>query len=100
MFHLVCLKLMTATMKVGGKEHLVSTLIIVDRIGEGSRITDMANEIGGDIVQMSMSFWVKQVAKILQRTTGFDHEILRITDNNSLKYIKNSIAKVELRDFI
>ncbi len=87
-------------MEMGKKTHFMSTLIIVDRIGEGSRITDIASTIGGNIIQMSMSFWVKEVAQILKKTTDFDHDILRMTNKNSLHYIRDSINSVELKDFI
>ena len=86
--------------KRGRQTHYMSTLIIVDRIGERSRITDMANEIGGDIVQMSMSYWVKEVADILRKTTGFSHEILNMSDHESLVFIKDAIKNVELKNFI
>jgi len=87
-------------MKLGRHKHYMSTIIIVDRIGEGSRINEMANEIGGNIVQMSMSYWVKEVANILQEKTGFDHKILSLHDNESLKYVKSKISKVDLKKFI
>jgi CfrBI-like restriction endonuclease len=87
-------------MKLGRQKHYMTTLIIVDRIGEGSRITDMANEIGGNIVQMSMAFWVRDVAKILHETTGFKHDIRNMNDRDSLRFIKESMKKVELRNFI
>ena len=86
-------------MELGRQTHFMTTLIIVDRIGEGSRISDMATEIGGNIVQMSMSFWVEEVAQILNDNTGFNHEILKMTDKDSLKFIRDSVAGVELRNF-
>ena len=89
-----------AEMEVGRQTHFMSTLIIVDRIGEGSRIAEIASEIGGNIIQMSMSFWVKEVAQILKQTAGFEHEILKMTDKESLKYIRDSVAKIELKNFI
>jgi hypothetical protein len=84
----------------GAEKHYMSTLIIVDRIGEGSRIVEMAKDIGGNIVQMSMSFWVKEVAGILSETTGFKHEILDMDSNESLCFIKSSMKLVNLKDFI
>ena len=87
-------------MQLGRQKHYMSTLIIVDRIGEGSRITSMANAIGGNIVQMSMAFWVRDVAKILHETTGFKHDISNMNDLYSLRFIRESMKNVELRNFI
>lgn len=87
-------------MELGRKTHFMSTLIIVDRIGNGSRIKEMAKEIGGNIIQMSMSYWVKEVASILKDSTGFDHKILKMSDKESLAFIKKSMSKVDLKKFI
>lgn len=87
-------------LEYGAEKHYISTLVIVDRIGEGSRITEMAKNIGGNIVQMSMAFWVKEVAVILAETTGFEHEILNMSNNQTLQFVKDSMEKVNLKDFI
>jgi len=85
--------------ELGSEQYFVSTIIIVDRIGERSRIINMANSIGGNIVQMSMSFWVKQVAQILQEITDFSHPILSMSNNESLQLIRSSMKKINLKSF-
>lgn len=87
-------------LELGGEKHFISTLIIVDRIGERSRITEMAKEIGGNIVQMSMALWVREVAQILHEKTDFNHEIIMMNDNDSLKFIREKMQKVNLKCFI
>lgn len=87
-------------MERGRQTHFMSTLIIVDRIGNRSRISEMARKIDGHIIQMSMSYWVKEVANILNETTGFDHGILRMSDEESLSFIKSSMKEVNLKEFI
>lgn len=78
----------------------MSTIIIVDRIGEGSRITELAKRIDGNIVQMSMNFWVREVAQILQNKVGFKHEILKLTNEESIKYIQSKMKQTDLGKFI
>ena len=46
------------------------TVIIVDRIADGSRIVDLAELIDGQIVQMSSSLWVKDLGEILSASCG------------------------------
>lgn len=87
-------------MEHGGRTHYVSTIIVVDRIGTRSRIKEMAKEINGHIVQMSMSFWVKQVAQILKETLGFKHDILTMSDENTIEFIKKQMVNVDLKAFI
>ncbi|KAF0237383.1 MAG: putative restriction [Prolixibacteraceae bacterium] len=87
-------------MEFGRQLHFMSTIIVVDRIGEGSRITDLAKRIDGNIVQMSMNYWAKEICNILKKNVGFDHKILKMTNEESLKFISTEIKKIDLNSFI
>lgn len=87
-------------MEFGRSRHFMSTIVLVDRIGEGSRIKDLAKAIEGNIVQMSMTFWVKEVAEILKNTTGFRHKILKMSNEESLDYIRDEMTNIDLRQFV
>ncbi len=89
-----------AEMKHGKGNYFMKTLIIVDRVGEGSRIFNQAEEIGGTIVQMSMAYWVKEVAKIISASTKFEHDILKMTDSDSIQYIKDKMQDMDLKKFM
>ena len=54
-------------MDFGRQLHYMSTIVILDRIGQNSRIKELASAINGEIVQMSMSYWVKEIAQILKK---------------------------------
>ena len=54
----------------------MATIILVDRIGKNSRIEQLAQVIGGNIVQMSASYWPQQVARVLHEALGFEHELV------------------------
>lgn len=88
-----------SVMEYGKKKHNMQTIVLIDRIGAGSRIQDMAKEINGHIVQMSMSFWVKEVASILADSVGYKHEILKLSNEESIDYINKQIELVNLNDF-
>ncbi len=47
----------------GRSKYYMATFIIVDRIGERSRIEALAKKIDGTIIQMSMAFWPQVLAK-------------------------------------
>ena len=78
----------------------MSTIILVDRIGARSRITNMAEKIDGNIIQMSMTYWVKEVAVILHKRMGFSHDLLNLSEEESVKYIKKHMKKIDLKHFV
>ena len=51
--------------EMGGVNHYMHTFIIVDRVGRRSRIVDLAEEVGGTIIQMSASDWGKTLGDCL-----------------------------------
>lgn len=87
-------------MDFGRQKHFMSTIIIVDRIGEGSRIVELARKIDGSIVQMSMTYWVKEVALILHKRLKFDHPLVSMDNEKSLEFIKQQMKLVDLNGFI
>lgn len=87
-------------MEFGRKLHFMSTIIVVDRIGEGSRINELAKRIDGNIVQMSMNYWVREICQILKKTIGYNHKILQLSNEESLEYISNEMQRINLNDFI
>lgn len=46
-------------LEMGGVDHFMHTFIIVDRVGAGSSIPDLAEQIDGTIIQMSANNWVQ-----------------------------------------
>lgn len=87
-------------MEPGKQRHFMATIILVDRIGERSRIAELAQKIDGNIVQMSMTFWAREVAEILRKKIGFKHEILRLPLDESIPYIQHSMQHLDLKQFI
>jgi hypothetical protein len=85
--------------EIGRQKHYMSTIILVDRIGAGSRITEMAEEIDGNIIQMSMTYWVKEVVAILHKRMGFSHELLKLSGEESIEYIKTHMESMDLKQF-
>lgn len=87
-------------MEHGRQNHYMSTIIIVDRIGEKSRIVDMANAIDGNVVQMSMAYWVKDVCKILKERIHFKHRVLNISNEKFREYISKQMKIMNLSQFL
>ena len=87
-------------MEHGNQKHNMSTIVIVDRIGKGSRIVEMAQQINGYIVQMSMTNWVKEICDILNQTIDFEHPLLDMNETQALKFISTKMGKIDLQKTI
>lgn len=85
---------------LGRSTYYMATIILVDRIGGNSRIETLAREVGGAIVQMSASFWVRQVVQVLNESLGFDHALLTMNDDQVEAFLREQIRQVPLEDFI
>lgn len=85
---------------LGRSKFFMATIILVDRIGANSRIERMAEEVQGTIIQMSSGYWPKQVAQVLSGTFGYRHELTRMSDGETEKYLQKAMQKVPLEDFI
>jgi len=86
--------------ELASRKWYLATIIIVDRIGKNSRIEKLAQKVGGSIVQMSMSYWPKQVARELNKAVGYSHKILTLSDESFERYIRREIQKVPLEKLI
>ncbi len=82
------------------KPFFMATIIIVDRIGERSNIRELARKVGGRIVQMSASYWPREVARLLHERFGFEHELIDMEQNRIEDYLRERLEHVPLESFI
>ncbi|MCW5852077.1 MAG: hypothetical protein KIT87_18535, partial [Anaerolineae bacterium] len=85
---------------LAGSQWYVSTIIIVDRIGANSRISRLAESVGGTIVQMSMGYWPQQVARDLHRVLGYEHPLVNMDQAEIGEFLKKAMLQVPLEDII
>lgn len=87
--------------EIANVSYYMSTIIIVDTIGKSSRVEELAKDIGGDIVQMSGSYWVKQVATLIKNTLeGYDHPILKLSDSEIEDFLIQELNKIDVLKFL
>jgi len=84
----------------GKRKFYMATIIIVDRIGERSRIRELAQKIDGVIIQMSMGTWPQQVAKELARRVGYKNRICDMSRSDLESYISDKIKDAPLEQFL
>ena len=87
-------------MERGGTNHYTSTIILVDNIGENSRISTLAKEIDGIILQMREHYWVYKLALTLKSKCDYHAEILNDSMENSIHYIDEKMKHIDIREFL
>jgi hypothetical protein len=85
---------------LGRSTYYMATIILVDRVGANSRIETLAQEVGGTIIQMSASYWPRQVAQVLQKTIGFKHPLVGMDDEQTENFLRQQIQSAPLQEFI
>ncbi len=86
--------------ELGRSTWYMATIIIVDRIGEGSKIKELAKRADGDIVQMSLAYWPQEVAKILHERMGFQHPLVSMPRSEIGDYLAQEMIRVSLDEFL
>lgn len=87
--------------EIKGSRWYMATIIIVDRLPKDGRIERMAKEVGGEIVQMSASFWPQVVANLLQENLGgYKHELATMEQSVIEEYLRDKLKTVPLESFI
>lgn len=85
---------------LGHSKWYMATIILVDRIGEKSRIEQLARKLGGSIIQMSMGYWPQEVAKVLKEALGYRHSLASMSHSEIGSYLKRQIPNVPFEKFI
>lgn len=86
--------------EVGRSKWYMATIILVDRIGQKSRIEGLARRIDGTILQMSLAYWPQQLADVLRKRVGLQHELVGMPESKVQKYLRRRMSDVPLDTFL
>lgn len=86
--------------EIGRQHYFMASFIIVDRIGRGSRIPEIAKQVDAAVIQMSMSYWVRLLAQELEKRTGYKLELANMPDESVEGYLKIKLAEVPIEQFV
>lgn len=87
--------------EIAGKKHAMSTIVIVDRIGDRSKITTLAKVIEGQILQMSDSAWVIKLASLISQRFNTVNLLENIKSPTELEdWLRYKIKDVNLEELI
>jgi CfrBI-like restriction endonuclease len=84
--------------ELGRQKYSMAAIIIVDRIGAGSRIETLAKAINGHIVQMSGAYWPIKVAMFLKDTLGYQDKMLEQNERTIDDYLKDKIKDIGIEE--
>ncbi len=88
-------------MERNGSVSKTVTIILVDKIGKGSRIESMAKNIDGHIIQMSGTYWVHKLAETIKAAYPFyKNPILSMSNESSLGYLRERMSGIDLSAFL
>lgn len=83
----------------GGKV-LSTTFIIVDRLPKTGKTEAAAARIDAEIIQMSMQYWVRDLARKLGARFGIEHQLQRLDNGEVGPYLDVRLATISVQDFL
>lgn len=86
-------------MEFGSRKFNMGVIILIDKLGKGSRTETMARSINGHIIQMCQKSWLKEVVKVLHDECGFKHNILNMSPKEIDDFITEEAQKVDIKQF-
>jgi len=86
--------------EIGRQHYYMATFILVDRIGKESKIVERATDIGGTVIQMSMSYWPRVLAQEMKRQVGYESPIAKMTDSQIKDDIGDFVHKISYESFL
>lgn len=86
--------------EIKGARWYMATIVIVDRLGKGSRVEELARQIGGSVVQMSASYWPQEVARLLKQAFDFEHPLVSMEQSQIEDFLKVKLQEVPIESFL
>lgn len=87
--------------EIAGESHEMSTIVIVDTIGENSKVRKLAEDIEGAIVCMSDKNWVSQLSQLVSNRLNIEDLLADITTHEELEcFFRKKIEPIDLEELI
>lgn len=86
--------------EISGKRYEMSTIVIVDTLGEKSKARELAKKIEGEIICMSDPNWVLELAAQVSEKLSIDNPLKDVLAENLENYISEKLKTVDLNRLI
>lgn len=87
-------------MELSGNKDSSVTFIIVDRLPSTGKTEKAAEKIGAEIIQMSMQYWPRNLAKRLGERLNIKHALQTMPDNKIRDYLNAKLVNMPVQDFL
>lgn len=87
-------------MQLGHERYFLNTIVIADRIGERSRVREMAREVEGRVVTMTTPYWPREVARHLNKLYGFRHPLLGMDEKEMEQYMRAKLQTAPISRYL
>lgn len=86
--------------QIGGISHDMSTIIIVDTVGENSDLFNKADRVNGHVLQMKNRDWTIEFSRTLCKIMDISHELsaMKLSDLDS--YFERKLKDIDMSKFI
>ncbi len=74
--------------------------IIVDRLPKTGKTQKAADAIDAEIIQMSMGYWVRELAQKLTVRFGAEYELEEIPDEKLRDFLNERLATIPVQEFL
>jgi len=88
------------TAEAGERKVASSTFVIVDRLPATLKTKDLAKEIGAEIIEMSMQYWPRELARRLGQRFEFKHELQKMQDSKMSEYFIQKLRAINVEGFV
>lgn len=85
--------------RIGDIDHDMSTIVIVDTVGENSDIFNKAENVGASIIQMKDKDWILQFSKLLETELHITDTLKGISVSNLRDYLTDKLNNLNMRQF-
>ena len=76
------------------------TFVIVDKLPNTSKTIESAKRGNAEVVQMSMSFWLLELAKRMKKSLNFTHPIQTMSESQICDYLTAEVDKIDFCSFL
>ncbi|UCS89365.1 CfrBI family restriction endonuclease [Lactococcus lactis] len=85
--------------QIGGISHDMSTIIIVDTVGENSDLFNKASHVNGHVLQMKEKDWTIKFAQLIQDIFGFSSDLSSQNSDQLENFFDSNLSLINVSDF-
>ena len=86
--------------RIGGIDHNMSTIIIVDTVADNSDLFNKAKKVNGHVFQMKNTDWTIEFAKTLCEIMGMENELSKKEQSELDDFFKTKLDLIDINRFV